>query len=311
MEKVDVLSALTGFAVVGFAIAVGYVVGRIGLLGEHARYVLSRLVFFVLSPVLLFVVLSRADVPTLFSAILPVSIIAAAVILGLYVLASVLLFRRSIGETVIGALSAAQVNSNNIGIPISAYLLGNAAYSAPVILFQLLVLMPIALAILDATTSGSRSFARVMRQTAKNPMLIGSALGVLVAVLELELPPLVMDPLAFVADACVPIMLISYGMSLYGQRVLASSGRVPDILLASGLKLLVMPVVAWLVGIAFGLSSAQLLVVVVLAALPTAQNVFNFSQRYDVGERISRDVILLTTIGCVPVLFGATFLLGR
>ena len=53
-----------------------------------------------------------------------------------------------------------------------------------------------------------------------------------------------------------------------------------------------------------------MLIVVVLAALPTAQNVFNYSQRYGVGETISRDTVFLTTIGCVPVLLLATVLLG-
>ncbi|KEP72345.1 membrane protein, partial [Microbacterium sp. SUBG005] len=96
----------------------------------HARHVLSRLTFFVLSPFLLFTVLATADVATLFSALLPVSMITAAVIIAVSVLISALLLRRPVGETVIGALSAGQVNSNNIGIPISLYMLGNAAYSA-------------------------------------------------------------------------------------------------------------------------------------------------------------------------------------
>jgi malonate transporter and related proteins len=305
-----VLEVLTGFAVVGLPIVVGYVIGRIGLLGEHARYVFSRLVFFVLSPFLLFVVLARADVPTLFSSLLPVSALAAVAIIAVYALISALVLRRPLGETVIGSLSAAQVNSNNIGIPLSLYVLGNAAYSAPVILFQLLVLMPIALAILDAVTSGSRSLWRILRQTVRNPMLIGSALGVLVAVLDIDLPPIVLDPLQLIANACVPVMLISYGISLFGQRVLTASGRVPDILIASSLKLFVMPVVAWLIGLAFGLPAEQVLIVVVLAALPTAQNVFNFAQRYDIGETVSRETILFTTIGCLPVILVASLLLS-
>ena len=66
------LESLTGFVVVGVAILVGWILGRIDLLGEHARPVLARLTFFVLSPFLLFVVLAQADVRTLFSALLPV-----------------------------------------------------------------------------------------------------------------------------------------------------------------------------------------------------------------------------------------------
>nr|WP_279367852.1 AEC family transporter [Microbacterium testaceum] len=299
----------TGFAVVGLAVVVGYTIARIDLLGPHARPVLSRLTFFVLSPFLLFTVLAKADVATLFSALLPVSMITAAVVIGVYALISALILRRSVGETVIGALSAGQVNSNNIGIPISLYMLGNAAYSAPVILFQLLVLMPIALSILDAATSGSRNVGRILLQTAKNPMLIGSALGVLVALLDIDLPPIVFDPLQLIAGACVPVLLMSYGMSLYGQRVLTEPGRRVDVVIASALKLVVMPALAWLVATLFALPADQVFVVVVLAALPTAQNVFNFAQRYEVGVILSRDVVFISTLGCLPVLFTVALLL--
>ncbi|GEB45740.1 membrane protein [Microbacterium testaceum] len=299
----------TGFAVVGLAVVVGYIIARIDLLGPHARHVLSRLTFFVLSPFLLFTVLAKADVATLFSALLPVSMITAAVIIGVYALFSALVLRRRVGETVIGALLAGQVNSNNIGIPISLYMLGNAAYSAPVILFQLLVLMPIALSILDAATSGSRNIGRILLQTAKNPMLIGSALGVLVALLDVDLPPIVFDPLHLIAGACVPVLLMSYGMSLYGQRVLTEPGRRVDVVTASTLKLVAMPALAWLVATLFALPADQVFIVVVLAALPTAQNVFNFAQRYGVGEILSRDVVFISTLGCLPVLFTVALLL--
>ncbi|MGO8610058.1 hypothetical protein ACC848_44710, partial [Rhizobium johnstonii] len=78
----------------------------------------SRLTFFVLSPFLLFVVLAQADVRTLFSALLPVSAIAAVTIFLVYALIARFVWRRSVGETLIGTLSAGQVNSNNIGIPL-------------------------------------------------------------------------------------------------------------------------------------------------------------------------------------------------
>lgn len=305
------LESLTGFAVVGVAILLGWILGRIDLLGEHARPVLSRLTFFVLSPFLLFVVLAQADVKVLFSAMLPVSAIAAVVVMAVYVVFARFAWRRSVGETVIGALSAGQVNSNNIGIPLSLYLLGSAAYPAPVILLQLLVFTPVTMAILDAVTFGRTTLWRTLRRTATNPIVLGSALGTLVSVSGLDLPPVVLEPAVLVANACVPILLISYGISLYGQRVLGPSGRRRDIVLATSLKLFAMPVVAWAVAqFVFGLPPHDVLVLVVLAALPTAQNVFNYSQRFDVGETISRDTVFLTTIGCVPVLLLATILLG-
>lgn len=305
------LEVFTGFVVVGLAILVGWVLGRIDLLGEHARPVLSRLTFFVLSPFLLFVVLSEADVKTLFSAMLPASAAAALAIIAVYLLIARFAWRRPVGELVIGALSAGQVNSNNIGIPLSLYLLGSAAYPAPVILMQLLAFTPVTLAVLDAATSGRSSPGRTLVRTLTNPIVLGSALGVAVAVSGIDLPAIVIEPMRLIANACVPVLLITYGISLHGQRVLSAHGRRRDVLLATALKLVAMPVVAWAVAtFVFGMPRHEVLVVVVLAALPTAQNVFNYAQRYDVGEAISRDTILLTTIGCIPVLLLITLLLG-
>lgn len=305
------LDTLTGFVVVGVAIALGWILGRIDLLGPHARHVLSRLTFFVLSPFLLFVVLAQADVHTLFSALLPVSAIAAVAVFIVYAVVARFVWRRGVAETLIGTLSAGQVNSNNIGIPLSLYLLGSAAYPAPVILLQLLVFTPITMAIFEAVTSGQRRAIPILRRTVTNPIVVGSVLGVLVSLSGIRLPPIALDPLQLIADACVPVLLISYGISLHGQRILGPSGRRRDILLASALKLAAMPLVAWIVAaFVFHLSPHDVLIVTVLAALPTAQNVFNYAQRFDVGETIARDTVFLTTVGCVPVLLLIVTLLG-
>ncbi len=136
-------------------------------------------------------------------------------------------------------------------------------------------------------------------------------LGVLVSASGIQLPPIVIEPASLVADACVPVLLITYGISLHGQRVFGASGRRRDIVLATTLKLVVMPLAAWAAAsFLFQLPREDVLIVTVLAALPTAQNVFNYAQRYDVGETISRDTIFLTTVGCVPVLLLIMVLLG-
>ena len=179
------------------------------------------------------------------------------------------------------------------------------------ILLQLLVFTPIAMAILDAVTSGRSSLWGSILRTISNPIVIGSVLGTLVSVSGLQLPPIVMQPAVLVANACVPVMLISYGISLHGQRVLGASGRRRDVVLATH------PQALRHAGHRVGAGAVRLrplgprvLIVTVLAALPTAQNVFNYSQRYDVGEVISRDTMFLTTIGCVPILIAITLLLG-
>ena len=63
------------------------------------------------------------------------------------------------------------------------------------------------------------------------------------------------------------------------------------------------------VGLAAGLRGTQLLVPVVTAALPTAQNVFMYASRYGAAKDLARDAVLLTTAGFVPVVLLAAALL--
>lgn len=302
---------LVGFAVIGFVILVGYIVGRTGVLGEHGRFVFGRAGFYVLSPFLLFTVLADADVHMLFSRLLVVSALAAVVSMAVFVLVSRLFFPRRTSETVIGALASGYVNSNNIGLPVALYVLGDAAYSAPIVLLQLLVFVPVALTILDVQDRGSFSSRRILLGVLTNPIIIGSALGVLVAVFHVQLPEAVIEPIRLIGAAAVPVVLLSFGMSLHGQRPLAPGSSRRDVVLASALKVAFMPAAAWAVGhLLFQLQGKQLFAVVVLAALPTAQNVFNYAQRYERGEILARDVVLITTVLCIPVLVLVAALLA-
>jgi len=305
-----VSGVLIGFAIIGVVILIGYLVGRAGVLGEHAPFVLSRIVFFVLSPALLFTVLADADIHQLFSSMLAVSAISAVLACLLFAGVALLVFRRKLPEAIIGSVASGYVNANNIGIPVAVYVLGNTAYSAPVILLQLLVLTPITLTILDITTSGKASFRRIVSRPLTNPLIIGSALGVVVSATGLELPDAVMEPFRIVGAAAVPLVLIAFGMSLHGQKLLAPGSGRRDILLASTIKLAIMPLIAWVFGrFVFGLDHDQLFAAVVLAGLPTAQNIFVYAQRYERGVTIARDTVLITTVGSVPVLVLVALLL--
>ncbi|SFR84025.1 hypothetical protein SAMN05428970_2910 [Agromyces sp. CF514] len=305
------IGIFTGFAVIALAVFVGWLAGRLGVLGPSARPVLAQLNFNVLAPFLLFSVLATADVKSLFSVLLPVSAIVAVAIMAVFAIVSLFVWRRGAARTVIGSLASGYVNGNNFGIPIAVYMLGNAAYSAPIVLLQLLVFVPIALSVLGASVEGRTSVGMIVRTTFGNPIIIGSLLGLLVAISGIELPPVVLDPIELIGHAAVPLMLIAYGLSLHGQRLLEPGTGRRDVLLASALKLVAMPLAAWALGrFVFGLDGIDLYAVTVLAALPTAQNVFVFAQRYDTAEIVARDTVFITTIGSVPVLLAVALLLG-
>jgi len=80
-----VSNVVLGFGIVALVVAAGYVVGRLKILGESALDVLSKAAFFVFSPALLFIVLGDADIGQLFSNLLPVSALAVAGSLLMYV----------------------------------------------------------------------------------------------------------------------------------------------------------------------------------------------------------------------------------
>ena len=305
------IGVLQGFAVIGVLIAVGYVLARTDVLGDGARAVLSRFVFFVAAPSLLFTVVAGARTDVLFSPVLAVSAIAAVASAAVYAAVARLAWRRPLGPVTVGALSSGYVNANNIGLPVAVYVLGSPAYTAPVILLQLAVFAPVALVVLDAATSERRrTFGGTLLASLKNPLIVAALLGLVVAVAGVPVPALVLEPLKLLAGASVPLMLAGFGMSLYGAHPLGAGGERRDVLLASGLKLLLMPAVALATGaLVFRLDPQQLHVAVVLAALPTAQNVHNYATRYGTGVVIARDTGLITTLGAVPVLLATSLLL--
>ncbi|WP_420363652.1 AEC family transporter [Curtobacterium aetherium] len=301
---------LVGFAIIGVVIAVGYGVGRAGLLGPHAQFVMSRLAFFVLMPCLLFHTIATADVRTLFSPMLAVSAITALSVAAGTALVFGLVLRRPLTTTTVGALAASYSNANNIGLPVAVYVLGQATAVVPVIMLQLVVMAPIALTVLDAATASGRGWRRRVLGPVSNPLIIASLLGLVCSVTGVTLPDPVLEPFVLVGGAAVPVVLLSFGMSLHGAAPLRDAATRVDVLLASGIKLLVMPAVAFVLArYAFGLDAEHVFVLTVLGGLPAAQNVFNYAQRYGAAVPVARDVVLLTTIGSVPVLVVVAALL--
>lgn len=295
---------LEGFVTIGAVIALGTLMAQIGILDNHAGLMLSRLAFFVATPALLVTVLGRADVHRVLSRNLAASAAAVIVCSVLYVLAARLFWRLDLADTVVGTLCAAYVNAGNLGLPIAAYVLGDAALVAPTMLMQLLVMQPLALAMLDHATSERRfSLARAMMRPLTNPMTIGSMLGLLLAVTGATLPGAVRDPLELVGGMAVPSMLLAYGISLRLGGRPGEGTSIGQIGYITVLKLVVQPVTAYVVGrFALGLDETQLLAVTLLAALPTAQNIFVHATRYGRGEVMARDSIFVTTVLSVPVL---------
>ncbi|MDG9722242.1 AEC family transporter [Streptomyces sp. DH41] len=302
---------LTGFAVIAVVIAVGYVLGLRGHLGPQGREVLTKLAFHVASPALLFTTLATADLSVVFSSRLLVTALSTAAVAGVFVAVGVVR-GWGVGRTTIGALCSGYVNSGNLGIPIAVYVLGDAALVAPVLLFQLVLVTPVAVTLLDLSGGGGRGpLWRMLLTPLRNPIALGSLAGVAVAASGLRIPDAVMDPVTLIGNMSVPAVLLAFGISLCGSTMPMRGVERRPVLLAVALKTVGQPAVAWaLASGVFGLRGAQLLDVVVTSALPAAQNLYTYASTYGVGERLARDAILVSTVVSVPVLVGVAAVLG-
>nr|WP_246233200.1 AEC family transporter [Nakamurella aerolata] len=300
------MSIVQGLAVLAVVIAVGFLLARFRVLPENTQEILARLVFFVATPALLMQTLSKAPVGEVFSAALGVTAIATAVGgLGYFAL-SRWWFRATAGESTIGAVASCYVNAGNLGIPLTSYLFGTATYVAPVMMYQLIVLAPIAFVMLDlAETGQSPSLKRVLLQPVRNPIVVASLLGVGLALSGWQLPEVVAQPINLIAGLAVPGALIAYGMSLHGAPIPGKQVGRAALGAIMVMKMLVLPATAYLVArFIFGMHGEPLLAATLCAALPTAQNVFVYAVRYRTAVPLARDAVLATTVAAVPVLIA-------
>jgi malonate transporter and related proteins len=313
-----VQGVLAGFATIGIIIGLGFLLAQLKILDATAQGVLTRIAYYVASPALMVTVLGGTDVHRLLSANLIASLASVVVAATIAVLLARLLWKREAGDTVIAAFCSAYVNAGNLGLPIAAYALGDAALVAPMLLAQLIILQPTGLAVLDAIThipspdiSRRRSLLIRLTRPLRNPLAVGSLVGLTLALTGIKLPVIINAPLTLVGGIAVPSMLLAYGISLrVGPRPGAGEPPIQVGALVL-LKLVVQPIAAYLIGAyAVGLEGRDLLAVTVIAALPTAQNVFTLAMRYDRGVLLARDTIFVATLLSVPVILVITWLLA-
>jgi predicted permease len=307
------MSAVVGAFVALVSVAVlGYVVGLTGVLRREDELVLSRLAFFVATPALLFTTVARADLHSIFSPVLLTNL-ASLFVVQLVFVVTALVWRRTRSQTTIGVLASSYVNAGNLGVPVAAYVLGDGALVAPIVLFQLLVMAPVAFAVLDGDQRGSGrrvSWRKVLTRPLRNPLTVASLLGLLVAALDVQLPAVLMRPIDLVAAAAVPVALVAYGLSLSGGTKNAITVR-RDVVLAVVLKNLLQPVAAYAVGRwLLDLHGTALLAPTLLAALPTAQNVYVYAVHYRTSRTLARSAVLLSTLLSIPLMTTITGLLG-
>lgn len=303
----DVQAALSGFTTIGLIVAAGALLAHLRILGDLHRALLSRLAFLVASPALLFSLVSSANLAHLFSHTLVVSILAIALAGLTYLALERLWFVTPGSERVIGWLTSCYTNAGNLGLPIAAAIMGDMTWMAPIMLIQVGFLQPLALALLDlavARRDGTRLHPLTyVTLPFRNPITAAVLLGFAVNLAGVGVPAWLATPVGMVGAVAVPAMLLAFGVSLRLDPLPGKGEHAPRVWLAQAVKVVLHPVLAYVLGAyAFGLTGPELLAVTVMAALPAAQNIYVIASRYQVGELLARDAIFYSTLLSVPTI---------
>ncbi|MEV4612616.1 AEC family transporter [Kitasatospora sp. NPDC049258] len=302
---------LSGFTPIWVLTAVGYLVARAGLLGPQAEAVLGRFVFHVAMPAALFTMLAKARLDSFANTAMLAFAAGTALATGLGVLAARRLFDRRPADQAISGMAAGYVNSANLGIPVALQVLGDASFVAQILLFQVLLVTPVILALLDAGTERGARRGRLLMLPLRNPIILASALGALLSATGWTLPPTLARPGELLGAAAVPTALVTLGMSLHGRRDRATAGRRAEVGVTVLLKTLVQPLAALAVGaLLLHLPRPQLLAVVLCSALPTAQNAFVYAREYGLSTALARDSVLSSTLVSMATLSLVYWTLG-
>nr|WP_255622105.1 AEC family transporter [Tessaracoccus sp. OS52] len=144
----------------------------------------------------------------------------------------------------------------------------------------------------------------------RNPITIAIIAGLLFNLAGITIPDPVWAPIDMVGGIAVPLMLMAFGVSLRLDPLPGIGAHSAQAWFTVALKVVLHPLAAWLIGRAFGLEGAELYAVVVLGALPAAQNVHVIATRYDESELLARDSVFWSTIASVASLLVISALLG-
>ncbi|RVT51635.1 AEC family transporter [Rubrivivax albus] len=307
------MEAILSVTVPFFALVLaGYLAAHRHVLPESAIPGLNAFVLYFALPCLLFRFGSGTPIFDLLNpVVMGVWLIAAGVIV-FFTIATTLRAPVAMKDAAFGALVAAFPNTGFMGVPLLAALLGPEA-AGPVIcvvLGDLFVTSSVCIALAqagDASGHGARDGAlRALRGALSNPLPWAIAAGALFSVAGWTLPGPVDTVVGMLADAASPVALFTIGAVLHraGQHV---HGRTPPALYlpVAAIKLVLHPLLVFgLAGAALALalpiSSFQIGVMVLAAALPSASNVSLLAERYGADNgRIARIIMASTAAAFV------------
>lgn len=287
-------------------VALGFALARTGVLNDAASEALTRFMFYVAVPAMLFRTLATTTLP----AQVPWAYIGAFYGASFATFLLGMVFARyglgwSRRDQGIAGIAAGYSNMVMLGFPLVITAFGDAGALPLFILLALqsLLLFPATTWVIEVYGRGdgvrAHNVAKMFARLALNPVIASLLLGIAANVSGLALPGVLtrgIDIIAQAAPACA-LTALGLGLAQYEIRgaVRASAGLVV-------LKTCVHPLIVWLACELCAVPVLWTRVAIVLAAMPTGINAFIFARQYDARiEVVSKTIVISTVVSAFSV----------
>lgn len=307
------MQAILAVTVPFFALVLcGYLAARQRVLPESAIPGLNAFVLYFALPCLLFRFGMNTALGQLLNPVVLLVYVASALVIVFFTIAVTLSAAVPMKDAAFGALVAAFPNTGFMGVPLLVALLGAAA-AGPVIssvLADLFVTSSLCIAVAqahEARGEGARAAAaKALRGTLVNPLPWAIALGAAASAAGVKLagPPDVI--VRMLADAASPVALFTIGAVLWRAGQHAHTRTPPGLYLpVAAIKLFVHPLIVFALcaaarALGAPLSTFEVTVLTLAAALPSASNVSLLAERYGADNgRIARIILASTAMAFV------------
>jgi malonate transporter len=299
LQIVELTSPLFLLVLVAYALA--RLSGVVRRLGDW----LTRLVFGVALPVLLFRLMSGLPAlpPTDPSLLIAFFTSCLAVFALGRVIAARMLGLERVAQSIF-AVAGVFSNIVMLGVPLGTRVLGEAALPAIslVVVFNALILWSVVSVSIEWSKSGAatlRGLGRTALQVLANPVIVGILAGTAFGYAGFVVPPLVASGLDLIAAAAGPLSLFALGAGLAGYGV-REGWRVNVAICV--LKLVAQPLGVLLAAHAIGLPRLETQAIVLLAAMPVGANVYLMSRHFGtLGGPVAASMVLSTALAAVTV----------
>jgi malonate transporter len=313
--EIEPLMIVEALMPIFFVMFLGYFAGARRIVdNQHVASLIVLLMTFAV-PVAAFVSVAKASRSGLEEngKLVFVLVISMLVIFGITFALNHYIFRLSPGENAVQSLSVGFPNFPAVGLPLLGSLMGpaSAVGVAVSLLAGSVFISPLTLAVLEArgkaTGSSPHAIPTALFHSVSKPVVIAPAVGLVVALLGIHLDKVVTHALNLIGATTAGLACFVTGLVLSAQplRLNANVG------VCVFLKNIVLPLVAYAIALALGMSGQIAREAILLAALPAGFVGILFGLNYGVRSQAIGSTLTLSSLVSVITLTAAIFLTSQ